>query len=47
VVVTGADARDVGRMVAEIGLPVFEMTSDGSNLEDIFLDLTGSEAGEP
>ncbi|MDQ6797739.1 MAG: ATP-binding cassette domain-containing protein [Actinomycetota bacterium] len=46
VVVTGADARDVGRMVAETGLPVFEMTTEGSNLEDIFLDLTSSEAGD-
>ncbi len=46
VVVTGADARDVGRMLAEIGLPVFEMTTDGSNLEDIFLDLTSSEPGD-
>jgi len=45
-VVTGADARDIGRMVAEIGLPVFEMTTDGSNLEDIFLDLTSSEPGD-
>jgi len=45
-VVTGADARDVGRMVAETGFPVFEMTTDGSNLEDIFLDLTSSEPGD-
>jgi len=46
VVVTGTDARDVGRMVADTGVPVFEMTTDGSNLEDVFLQLTGSEGGQ-
>ncbi|MEN3315657.1 MAG: type transport system ATP-binding protein [Acidimicrobiaceae bacterium] len=45
VVVTGAGAREVGRMVAEIGVPVFEMTTDGSNLEDIFLELTAAGPG--
>ncbi len=47
VVVTGSDARDVGRMVADTRVPVFEMTTDGSNLEDVFLQLTGSEVGHP
>jgi len=47
VVVTGTDARDVGRMVADTGVPVFEMTTDGSNLEDVFLQLTSSEGGQP
>jgi len=47
VVVTGTGARDVGRMVAETGIPVFEMTTDGSNLEDIFLELTSAGPGEP
>ena len=40
VVVKGAGAREVGRMVADSGIPVFEMRSDESNLEDAFLDLT-------
>jgi len=47
VVVTGTGAKDVGRMVAETGIPVFEMTTDGSNLEDIFLELTSAAPGEP
>ncbi len=47
VVVTGSNARDVGRMVADTGVPVFEMTTDGSNLEDVFLQLTSSEGGQP
>ncbi len=47
VVVTGSDARDVGRMVADTGVPVFEMTTDGSNLEDVFLQLTSSDVGQP
>jgi len=47
VVVTGTGARDVGRMVADTGIPVFEMTTDGSNLEDIFLELTSAAPGEP
>jgi len=46
VVVTGTDARDVGRMVADAGVAVFEMTTDGSNLEDVFLELTSTAPGD-
>ncbi|MGI9022954.1 MAG: ABC transporter ATP-binding protein [Acidimicrobiales bacterium] len=46
ITVSGATAREVGRMVAGTGVPVFEMTTDESNLEEIFLDLTTrAEAG--
>ncbi len=48
VVVTGTTAREVGRMVAASGVAVFEMTTDESNLEDIFLELTtGAPDGPP
>ena len=40
VVVSGASAREVGRMVADSGIAVFEMTTGESNLEDVFLQLT-------
>ncbi len=46
VLVTGFDARHVGRLVAETGIAVFEMTTDGSNLEDVFLKLTSAGPGE-
>jgi len=42
VVAMGATAIEVGRMVADSGVAVFEMTTDESNLEDIFLELTSN-----
>ena len=47
VLVSGATAREVGRMVADSGIAVFEMTTEESNLEEVFLQLTAPRAEGP
>jgi ABC-2 type transport system ATP-binding protein len=42
VVVTGTTAKAVGRVAAAAAIPVYEMTSDRANLEDVFLALTAT-----
>ena len=39
-VVTGADAGDVGRFVAAEGIALTQLTAQESTLEDAFLELT-------
>ncbi len=43
--VPGATTEEVGLLAAELGAPIFELTSDASSLEDVFFKLTNS--GEP
>jgi hypothetical protein len=45
VVASGTTAEVVGRATAKAGIPIFEMTADRGNLEDIFLELTAQGAG--
>jgi len=47
VVVTGTTAKAVGRIAAATGIPIYEMTSDRANLEDVFLQLTSSGGERP
>ena len=45
--VRGSSAERVGSVAAELGIPVFEITSELANLEDVFLQLTtGSTRSE-
>jgi len=46
VVATGTDSETVGWTAAHERVPIFEMTSDAGNLEDVFLELTGAEGAE-
>jgi ABC-2 type transport system ATP-binding protein len=45
VVASGTTAEVVGRATAKAGIPIFEMTADRGNLEDIFLELTAQGVG--
>ena len=45
VVASGTTAEVVGRATAKAGIPVFEMSADRGNLEEIFLELTAHENG--
>ncbi|MHB8394130.1 MAG: ABC transporter ATP-binding protein [Candidatus Dormibacteria bacterium] len=38
--VTGATNEQVGTIAAGLGIPIFELTSEASSLEDVFLSLT-------
>jgi ABC-2 type transport system ATP-binding protein len=38
--VTGANAEQVGLLAAEFAIPIFETTTDGVGLEDVFFQLT-------
>ena len=38
--VTGASAEQVGLLAAEFSIPIFETTTDGVGLEDVFFQLT-------
>jgi hypothetical protein len=38
--VTGASAEQVGLLAAEQAIPIFETTTDGVGLEDVFFQLT-------
>jgi ABC-2 type transport system ATP-binding protein len=40
--VTNAASEQVGTLAARRGIPIFEITSNQVNLEDIFLELTGA-----
>ncbi len=44
VIAPGADPEAVGRALAEGGIVITEMTADTQNLEEIFLELTGTGA---
>lgn len=41
-VVEGATAEDVGRLAASSAIPLFGLTSDEADLEDVFLEMTGA-----
>ena len=43
--VTGVRAEDVGLAAAGLGIPLFELTSDASSLEDVFIGLTNPAGG--
>jgi ABC-2 type transport system ATP-binding protein len=38
--ITGANAEQVGLLAAEFAIPIFETTTDGVGLEDVFFQLT-------
>ena len=42
--VMGATTAEVGEIAGGAGLFLHELSSDGSSLEDIFLELTAKEA---
>ena len=42
--VTGASAEQVGLLAAEHAIPIFETTTDGVGLEDVFFQLTDAAA---
>lgn len=42
--VTGASAEQVGFLAAEHAVPIFETTTERVGLEDIFFQLTNTEA---
>jgi ABC-2 type transport system ATP-binding protein len=44
--ITGVDSEQVATLAAALGIPVFEMTTDGGSLEQAFLRLTSAE-GRP
>jgi ABC-2 type transport system ATP-binding protein len=44
VIAPGADPEAVGRVLAEGGIVITEMTAETQNLEEIFLELTGTGA---
>ena len=44
--VTNATSEQVGTLAATRGIPIFEITTDQFNLEDAFLELTGSNVAE-
>jgi ABC-2 type transport system ATP-binding protein len=44
--ITGLDTEQVATLAAALGIPVFEMTTDGGSLEQAFLRLTATE-GRP
>ena len=39
--VQGVTAEEVGRLAAEAGVPLYELTSEHSSLEEVFFELTG------
>jgi ABC-2 type transport system ATP-binding protein len=41
--VSGASAEAVGLLAAEQAIPIFETTTDGVGLEDVFFQLTDAE----
>ncbi len=44
VMVKGSSAEDIGRVAAAAGIPLFGLDSEEATLEDVFFELTGSEA---
>jgi ABC-2 type transport system ATP-binding protein len=46
-VVAGATAEQVGRAAAAGGVVLQEMRFERSNLEDVFLELTGGKGDQP
>ncbi|MFK3980958.1 ABC transporter ATP-binding protein [Micromonospora sp. NPDC050397] len=40
--VTGLSAEDAGRIALRVGVPVYELTADVPNLEEVFLSLAAS-----
>ncbi len=44
--VTGATAEQIGTLAAERGIPIFETTTEGAGLEDVFFNLTGRSADQ-
>jgi ABC-2 type transport system ATP-binding protein len=44
--VTGATAEQIGTLAAERGIPIFETTTEGGGLEDVFFKLTGQSANQ-
>lgn len=42
-IVKGTDPEHVGRTAAAAGIPLFGLQAEEENLEDVFLQLTGSE----
>jgi ABC-2 type transport system ATP-binding protein len=46
-VVRGADTDRVGEIAFAAGVPVHELLTEGSSLEEIFLELTSEPAAEP
>ena len=44
--ITGMGTEQVATLAAALGIPIFEMTADGGNLEEAFLRLTATE-GRP
>ncbi|MEU0489755.1 ATP-binding cassette domain-containing protein [Nocardiopsis sp. NPDC006139] len=43
--VTGAEAADVGELAARYGLVLHGLTTERPSLEDVFMELTGADAG--
>jgi ABC-2 type transport system ATP-binding protein len=44
--VTGTTAERVGRLAAELSIPLFESTTQATTLEDVFFQLTAGPAGK-
>ncbi len=44
-VVTGAEAADIGELAARYGLALHELTPERPSLEDVFMEITGGSAG--
>ncbi|MFL1428006.1 MULTISPECIES: ABC transporter ATP-binding protein [unclassified Nocardiopsis] len=44
-VVTGAEAADIGDLAARYGLALHELTAQRPSLEDVFMEITGDSAG--
>jgi len=45
VLATGITTETVGRAAADAGIVIYEMGAERSNLEEVFLQLTGTEGG--
>jgi hypothetical protein len=43
---TNATAEQIGTLAARHRIPIFEITNNQVNLEDVFLELTGDGATE-
>jgi ABC-2 type transport system ATP-binding protein len=41
--VRGADSERVGEIAFAAGIPIHELVTEGSSLEEIFLELTATE----
>ena len=44
--ITGATPEEVGTLAAQRSIPIFEATTEVSDLEDIFLELTSHDSTE-